>query len=426
MVSLLSCIAIAACYLSCSTASPTGHFARQTQWPNGPFFSNGNRMVDASNNTVKYAGTNWPGHGEAMVPEGLQYQSIATIVSDIKSLGMNVIRLTYAIEMIDQIYDNDGQDIRLDTSFTEALGSTNGTKVLNQVLANNPQFTAATTRLEVFDAIAAECAKQEIYIHLDNHISQAKWCCGGADGNAWFGDSEFPVDNWMRGLVFMAKHGKSWSNFVSISLRNELRQPTGTASSTLESYDWATWYKHIKLATAAINAANPDPLIFLSGLNYDTTLQPVVQGTALTPGTEVFDDEDFPGFRNKLVLELHNYSNSATSCSALKSDLGTKGFQSMDPSNSAVKHVFPVLMTEWGFLQTDSTWKGVYTSCLAEFLPESSAGWMYWVLVGSYYVRSGTQDFEETWGLLAHDWSGWRNNDYIQGSLIPMVEASLA
>lgn len=106
-------------------------------------------MVDASNNTVKYAGTNWPGHGEAMVPEGLQYQSIATIVSDIKSLGMNVIRLTYAIEMIDQIYDNDGQDIRLDTAFTEALGSTNGTKVLNQVLANNPEFTAASTRLEV-------------------------------------------------------------------------------------------------------------------------------------------------------------------------------------------------------------------------------------------------------------------------------------
>lgn len=105
-------------------------------------------MVDASNNTIKYAGTNWPGHGEVMVPEGLQFQSISKIVSDIKSLGMNVIRLTYAIEMIDQIYDNGGEDISLETAFTAGLGDTNGATVLNQVLANNPTFTAATTRLE--------------------------------------------------------------------------------------------------------------------------------------------------------------------------------------------------------------------------------------------------------------------------------------
>lgn len=37
-----------------------------------------------------------------MVPEGLQYQSVETIVSKIKSLGMNSIRLTYATELIDQ------------------------------------------------------------------------------------------------------------------------------------------------------------------------------------------------------------------------------------------------------------------------------------------------------------------------------------
>ncbi|KAF7558206.1 hypothetical protein G7Z17_g32 [Cylindrodendrum hubeiense] len=350
MVSFRSCLAIAACYVACGTASPTGHMTRQTQWPNGPFFSYGSRMVDASNNTIKYAGTNWPGHGEVMVPEGLQYKSIAAIVSDIKSLGMNVIRLTYAIQMIDQIYDNDGEDISLETAFTAGLGSTNGTKVLAQVLANNPDFTAATTRT------------QEIYIHLDNHISKGIWCCSATDGNAWFGDQYFPVDNWIRGLAYMANHGKSWSNFVSMSLRNELRQPTGSGSGSAASYDWATWYYYIKQATAAINAANPDPLIFLSGLNYDTTLAPVVQGTALTPGTDVFDDDDFPGFRNKLVLELHNYANSATSCSALKSDLRTKGFQAMDSSDSATKNAFPVLMTEWGFLQTDNTWKGITDS----------------------------------------------------------------
>jgi hypothetical protein len=85
-----------------------------------------------------------------MVPEGLQYQSIETIVSDIKSLGMNVVRLTYAIEMIDQIYDNNGEDIDLHSAFVDALGDDNGTSVLADVLTNNPQFTESTRRLEVY------------------------------------------------------------------------------------------------------------------------------------------------------------------------------------------------------------------------------------------------------------------------------------
>jgi len=25
---------------------------------------------------------------------------------------------------------------------------------------------------------------------------------------------------------------------------------------------------------------------------------------------------------------------------------------------------------------------------------------MIWVLAGSYYIRSGTQDYDETWGML--------------------------
>jgi hypothetical protein len=40
---------------------------------------------------------------------------------------------------------------------------------------------------QVFDAVAAELANQEIWVHLDNHVSKAQWCCGADDGNAWFG-----------------------------------------------------------------------------------------------------------------------------------------------------------------------------------------------------------------------------------------------
>lgn len=118
-------------------------------WPNAPFKTSGRDMIDAAGNVVVYAGANWPGAADVMIPEGLQYQSVASIIAKLKEVNMNVIRLTYAIEMIDQIYDNDGVDIPISQAFVDALGETNGTTVYNQVLAANPDFSPNITRLEV-------------------------------------------------------------------------------------------------------------------------------------------------------------------------------------------------------------------------------------------------------------------------------------
>lgn len=83
--------------------------------------------------------------------------------------------------------------------------------------------------------------------------------------------------------------------------------------------------------------------------------------------------------------------------------------------------------TEWGFAMNDNTtWKLPYTACLAQWLPAQKAGWMLWALAGSYYIRSGTKDYDETWGLLTHDWSTWRNPTYVQQSFIPMVKATIS
>src|SRR5437764_2039321 len=102
-------------------------------WPNGPFRSEGPWVLNDAGENVTYAGVNWPGAADTMVPEGLQYASISDVVAKIKSLGMNVIRLTYAIEMIDDIYEI-GSDVTLEATFVKALGQTNGTALLNAVL----------------------------------------------------------------------------------------------------------------------------------------------------------------------------------------------------------------------------------------------------------------------------------------------------
>jgi hypothetical protein len=118
-------------------------------WPATPLITSGRWILNAEGAKVTYAGINWPGAADTMIPEGLQYSSIQSIVAKIKQLGMNVIRLTYAIELIDQIYENGGQDVPLLTAFTQALGTENGTKVYNEVLSNNPSFSSHTTRLDV-------------------------------------------------------------------------------------------------------------------------------------------------------------------------------------------------------------------------------------------------------------------------------------
>jgi len=218
-------------------------------------------------------------------------------------------------------------------------------------------------------------------------------------------------------------------------MRNELRAPEDNATLNSNSYNWPTWYTNMVAAAKIINAANPDVLIFFSGLNFDTTLSPVVAGT----GSGItFKKSDFT-FSNKLVLELHNYQNSATSCSNMQSSLQSSGFSTL---TAAAANQYPMLLTEWGHDWSNSDYLGVYASCLHSYLPAQHVGWTIWVLAGSYYIRSGTQDYEETWGmyrnsnscgissdlragLYNHNWTAWRNAAAID-NLKLMVKATLA
>ena len=180
---------------------------------------------------------------------------------------------------------------------------------------------------------------------------------------------------------------------MSIGMRNELREPTD--STALEAtYNWDTWYTNMVAASEVINTANPNILIFFSGLNYDTTLTPIVQATNL--GNSVYFIKSNFAYANKIVLELHNYENSVATCAGLESDLTGDGFSTLTESSSLA---YPMVVTEWGHDQTDGSYAGVYASCLHSYLPSVHVGWMIWVLAGSYYIRSGTQDYDETWEI---------------------------
>jgi len=425
------------------------------QWPNTPLATSGRWITDSSGNVVQLAGVNWPSHTAAMIPEGLQYQSIASIVSRVKQAGFNVVRLTYASEMIDQLYAGGQQqpspDVSLRSAVNAVFGSGDAGALLDGILSHNPSLSADTTRLALFDAIAAECARQHIYIHLDNHVSKAGWCCTPLDGNSWWGDTSFDVGNWTRSLSYMANHGKSWPSLISMSLRNELRPPLNNISLLGTSYNWATWYTQMQLGAAAIHSANSDLLVYLSGLDGDTTLGPVVQATPLTPGQNTFDRDDFaPNFAGKLVLELHVYWNIegalsggsieslSTTCDPLNTYLDKAGFSTLTNTSDRSRTQYPMVLTEFGFDQSPSQLASLlttttngnsatgYAQCLFAYLRDRQVpGWMLWPLSGSYYIREGERDADEPWGLLTHDWSGWRADQFINEVVRPAVQDTL-
>jgi aryl-phospho-beta-D-glucosidase BglC (GH1 family) len=134
--------------IGCSCSAPPIAVSASPSFQPLPFSSSDRWIVDANGNNVPIVGINWPGAADAMLPEGLGYQSIANIVQKLTDTGFNTVRLTFAIEMVDDILDNGG-DVTLGATLTNALGQANGTAMLANIINNNPQFNENTTRLQV-------------------------------------------------------------------------------------------------------------------------------------------------------------------------------------------------------------------------------------------------------------------------------------
>ncbi|KAK4642294.1 hypothetical protein QC761_506410 [Podospora bellae-mahoneyi] len=154
---------------------------------------------------ITWAGVNWPLSRETMIPEGLEHASADSILDRIASAGFNFIRMPYAIEMIDLFYLNNQTDTPFPQTLISALGPDNGALITSQILLHNPIWTRNTTLFKIWSDIVRVAARKNLYIHPDAHVSKAEWCCSQTDGNAWFGDEHFDIENLTRGLGYVAE-----------------------------------------------------------------------------------------------------------------------------------------------------------------------------------------------------------------------------
>ena len=73
-----------------------------------------------------------------------------------------------------------------------------------------------------------------------------------------------------------------------------------------------------------------------------------------------------------------------------------------------------VWLTEFGQAQDSTLNNATLANCLREFTIDHKIGWAVWSIAGSYYTRQGTQDLDDTWALLNHEWTDWRDEATIE------------
>lgn len=396
---------------------PTHLFTRVALWiilassvAYGTVLSTSSRwIVNSSGDRVKFRCVNWAGAAETRIPEGLQWQPVATIASWIANQGFNCVRLTYSIDMaLDPTQSVSASFEYAASSASTGAGTALYPNLYNTAVTKNPWLSSATT-LDVFEEVINALDNVGVMVILDNHVSHASWCCSTTDGNGWWASASgyvaansqyFITDNWISGLEAMAKFAASYPNVVGMSLRNELR-----AVDDQDENNHADWYSLVQEGASAIHSANSNLLVIFGGVNYAIDLSYLYSNPL---------DFTSLGLENKAVYEFHSYqwSNSDYGdCSEWDTLIGSQVGYLLTQGQS---YTGPLWLSEFGWTQVDMPAdEAEYKSCLIPYMEGNDADWSVWAVQGSYYVRNGEVNYDETYGLLNTDWNGWRNSSWI-------------
>ncbi|XP_073049241.1 glycosyl hydrolase 5 family protein-like [Primulina eburnea] len=357
-----------------------------------PLSTNSRWIVDeATGKRVKLACVNWASHLKPTFAEGLEKQPLNYIVSQITATGFNCVRFTWPTFMITRPeYGN--------LTVSQSLDKLGLKDAKAGVAKNNPQFLNMNV-IEVHKAVVDELGRNDLILVVDNHISEPNWCCNGGDGNGFFGDANFDPSEWLQGLEAVATMYKGNPAVVAMSIRNELRG---------DRQNEPDWYKYMQQGAALINRINPNLLVVISGLNYDTTLGFLKSkrfGTAIA---------------NKIVFEAHWYTvgTSDEQWEAQTNLVCANMLQGAEDSYLFLirgNNSFPLFLSEWGIDETGaSEADNRYMSCFLAAIVENDIEWALWGIHGSYMLREGTVNMYEPNGILDFDWARPKNLSFVK------------
>jgi len=223
----------------------------------GYWHTDGSRIVDSRNRTVRIAGVTWYGmESDYWVPAGLDYQPYTKIMDEVKLLGYNTIRLPYSNQLVEQ------------------------NPLVTQMIAANPQFQGRHA-MDVMDAIVGYAHQIGLKIILDDHRCKAstRKTVNYLDEPLWYAPG-YPESAWIADWQSLAQRYQGNSTVIGFDLRNE-PHTVGPGPWNLHAYlaQGATWgpYNGVdnpatdwrlaaERAGNAVLTINPHLLMFVEGL----------------------------------------------------------------------------------------------------------------------------------------------------------------
>lgn len=362
--------------LSCSSVKVAAQ-------PAFPLHTAGQYIVDSNGYRVRLNAFNWYGtESTDYVVAGLQTESLQNIVSEIKSLGFNTVRLPWS----NQMYESN-----------PVVG--------DYALAANPSLEGENA-LTIFDQVISALTNAGIMVILDNHSSNAEWCCSTSDGNTLWYNSSYPETSWINDWEGMVQRYASNPYVIGADLRNE---PRGTA--TWGGSASTDWHAAAQRGGKAIQTVNSTLLIFAEGVSYAGDLS----GVASLPVSLTV--------ANHIVYEAHDYGywySHLTGMGNYESKINPKWGYLITGNNPQ-----PFWIGEFGTCNTSDTCvsssnnadNGYWFNLITTYLHAHNVDWSYWAINGTQATGAGrTWGVAESYGVLNASWNG---------SALPALTSSL-
>jgi endoglucanase len=346
--------------------------------PELPLRTQGRFIVDAAGHRVRLTAVNWYGaESEDFAVGGLQHQPLDTIAAEIRRLGFNAVRLPWSNELVER-----------------------DPVVPDRALAANPHL-GGRHALDVLDQVVAALTTRGIMVILDNHNSDAEWCCG-RDGNELWYNPRYPESRWLADWRTMAARYRHDPFVVGADLRNEPRGPAAWGGPLA-----IDWHAAAERGGNAVLGANPNLLVFVEGTAYAANLA----GVDTLPVVL-----DVP---NRVVYEAHDYAwfePHASYAEWERAVMRRWGYLASGP------YAQPLWIGEFGTCHTapscvasdDSTQYGSWFRDLTRFIAGRSLDWGYWALNGTQSTGAKrTFGGVEGYGVLDSTWSTVANPTHL-------------
>lgn len=338
-----------------------------------PLHTSGASILGANGAPVKLDFVNWYGaESPDYVVGGLEYQPVSEIIGQIVSMGFNGVRLPWSNQMWEA-----------------------NPVVPAALVAANPQFAGEHART-VFEQVVQDPANAGLMVILDDHNSDAEWCCSSTDGNTLWYNSAYPQSAWISDWESVVTQFRNIPQVIGVDLRNE---PRGTA--TWGGSSATDWQAAAELGGDAVQSVDPNMLVFVEGVNYALDLSGVASlpVTLTDPGHLVYEAHDY-GFDHSGVTDYDGY------VSQIQSDWGYLVGQ------------VPLWVGEFGTCNTagscvdsaDTADNGVWFSAITRYLGYHNLNWSYWPVNGTesdgLAGQGRTYGVTETYGILNPQWDG--------------------